>query len=81
LNPIQIPGTEGVIDRAVSHVSDSHRKLIPVAIEGGSMTTEDQQCVECEVAFPEDLLTELDEFRASHGYPPRSAVVAEALRE
>jgi metal-responsive CopG/Arc/MetJ family transcriptional regulator len=45
------------------------------------MTTEDHECVELEVALPEDLLAELDEFRASHGYPPRSAVVAEALRE
>jgi len=45
------------------------------------MTTEQTEYVELDVALPEALLAELDEYRASHGYPSRSAVVAEALRE
>jgi metal-responsive CopG/Arc/MetJ family transcriptional regulator len=44
------------------------------------MTTEDRDHVELEVALPEDLLAELDEYRARCGYPPRSSVVTEALR-
>jgi metal-responsive CopG/Arc/MetJ family transcriptional regulator len=45
------------------------------------MTTEDSDCVEFEVSLPEDLVVELDEYRAHCGYPSRSAVVTEALRE
>ncbi len=61
-------------------MSDGHRKFISIAVEGHSMTTESDH-VELDVALPEDLLAELDEYRASRGYPPRSAVVTEALRE
>jgi len=45
------------------------------------MTTEDSDCTELAVTLPEELLAELDEYRASHGYPPRSAVIVEALQE
>lgn len=44
------------------------------------MTT-DGDSLELEVALPEELLAELDQYRASRGYPSRSAVVTEALRE
>ncbi|MXR51157.1 ribbon-helix-helix protein, CopG family [Halovenus sp. WSH3] len=43
------------------------------------MTTSDH--VELDVEFPEELLAELDEYRASRGYPSRSAVVTAALEE
>lgn len=66
---------------AVSHVSDNHRKFISVAVEAHSMTTDQPDHVEIEVALPEELLTELDEYRAARGYPTRSAVVAQALKE
>jgi hypothetical protein len=74
------PNGRRVVD-GVSHVSDSHRKLISVAVDGHGMTTEDSDCVEFEVSLPEDLVVELDEYRAHCGYPSRSAVVTEALRE
>lgn len=45
------------------------------------MTTDDSDTVKIEVALPEELLVELDQYRARRGYPPRSAVVAEALQE
>jgi metal-responsive CopG/Arc/MetJ family transcriptional regulator len=44
------------------------------------MTT-DADHVEIEVALPEELVAELDQYRARTGYPSRSAVVAEALQE
>lgn len=37
--------------------------------------------VELDVALPEELLAELDEYRAREGYPSRSEVVTESLRE
>lgn len=45
------------------------------------MTTGGSDHVELEVAIPEELLAELDQYRAHRGYPSRSAVVTEALRE
>lgn len=61
-------------------MSDGHRKFISVAVEGHSMTAESDH-IELDVALPEDLLAELDEYRAGRGYPSRSAVVTEALQE
>ena len=62
-------------------MSDGHRKLILIPIDSTGMTTEQTEYVELDIVLSEDLLAELDEFRAGHGYPPRSAVVTEALRE
>lgn len=45
------------------------------------MTTDHGDRVELDVAIPEDLLTELDEYRTRNGYPSRSAVVTDALQE
>ena len=45
------------------------------------MTTDGSDHVEIEVALPEELLAELDQYRARRGHPTRSALVAEALQE
>lgn len=62
-------------------MSDGHKKFISVGVDAHSMTTEDSDYAELDVALPKELLAELDEYRASQGYSSRSAVVAEALQE
>lgn len=41
----------------------------------------DDDSVSIEVAFPGDLLDEMEEYRVTHGYATRSCVVTAALKQ